>query len=187
MTSRLLAIALVAGLMSSAAVAADDDNPYKNAKVGDSATYNLTMKVANQELKGTVTQTVTAKSDKEVTVKVTGKIADNDIPVQEQKIDLTKPFNPGQAGPGGLPPGVDLKVEKGKEGKEKIKLAGKEYEANWTEYKVKGKAMGIDIDMDSKVWIAKEVPMGVAKMTMNSSIAGMTVEMTMELAEPGKK
>lgn len=187
MTSRLLAAALTVGILSSVTYAADDENPYKNAKVGDYATYKLTMKVAGKDVTGTVTQTVTARSDKEVTVKVTGKIADTDIPTQEQKIDLTKPFNPGQAGPGGLPPGVDLKVEKLKEGKEKIKVGGKEYESNWTTYKVKGKAMGIDIDMDSKVWVAKDVPMGVAKMDMTTSVAGMTIEMSMELTETGKK
>ena len=146
----------------------------------------MSMKVAGQNLDGTVTQTVTAKTDKEVTVKVTGKVNGMDIPAQEQKIDLTKPFDPTKAG-GGLPAGTDVKVEKGKEGKEKIKVVGKEYEATWTTYKVKGKANGLDIDSDMKVWMVKDLPAGMAKMEMTTSVAGMKVEMTMELSESGNK
>ena len=52
-----------------------------------------------------------------------------DIPGQEQKIDLTKPFDPTKGG-GVCRPGTDVKVEKGKEGKEKIKVNGKEYDSH---------------------------------------------------------
>src|SRR5205807_5392363 len=111
--------------------------------------------VAGQNIEGTVTQTITAKSEKETSLKVTGKINGMDIPEQTQKIDLTKPFDPtkinSQAG------GPDVKVEKGKEGKEKLKVAGKEYDTTWTKYKVTGKANGLEIDSDMKVWMAKDL------------------------------
>jgi hypothetical protein len=169
--------------------AADAENPYKNAKVGDYATYTMVTKVANIDINGTVTQTVTKKDDKEATVKVTGEIEFGGnkmkIPEQEQKIDLTKPFDPTKGA--NLPAGADAKVEKGKEGKEKIKVNGKEYDATWTEYKVKAKVMNQEVDADVKAWTAKNIPSGMVKMTMNATVAGQKMEMTMELKETGSK
>ena len=105
-----------------------------------------------------------------------------------QKIDLTKPFDPTKVGGGGgLPPGTDVKVEKGKEGKEKIKVGGKEYDSTWTTYKVKGKAMGQEVDAEVKVWMSKAAPMGMVKMEMTAAIAKMEMKMTMELSESGNK
>ncbi len=183
----LAALALMAAALNTRA--ADEENPYKTAKVGDFATYTLVTKVAGFNVDGTLVQTVTAKSDKEVTVKVTGTVnvggMKQEIPVQEQKIDLTKPFDPTKGA--NLPGGADAKVEKGKEGKEKIKLSGKEYDCTWTTYKVKGKAMGQEIDADVKVWTSKDVPSGMAKMTMTAEIAGQKMDMTMELKETGNK
>ena len=80
-----------------------------------------------------------------------------------------------------------MKAEKLKDGKEKVTAAGKEYEAAWTTYKLKGKAMGIELDADVKAWMSKEVPFGLVKMEMTTAVAGMKMEMTMELAEVGKK
>ena len=100
----MLAAVLAVALAPVAARAADDDNPYKNAKVGDYATYKMTTKVAGFDVAGTMTQTVTAKNDKEATVKVTGPDVNGmDLPAQEQTIDLTKPFDPTKAS--GLPAG----------------------------------------------------------------------------------
>lgn len=172
-----------------AARAADEENPYKNAKVGDYATYTMTTKIATIAINGTLTQTVTEKSDKEATVKVTGSIEFGgnkmDIPAQEQKIDLTKPFDPTKGA--NLPGGAEAKIEKGKEGKEKIKVNGKEYDATWTTYKVKAKVMNQEVDADIKAWTAKDVPTGMIKMTMSADIAGQKMEMTMELKETGSK
>ena len=153
MSTRLIAAALAVCLAPLAARAADDDNPYKNVKVGDFATYKMETKVANFTITGDITQTVTAKTEKEATVKATGKLNINgmmmDIPAAEQKIDLTKPYDPTKiGGAGALPPGVDVAVEKGKEGKEKVKVAGKEYDATWTDYTVKAK-------VSTRVWSSK--------------------------------
>ena len=186
---RALIAALALAAVAPTVRAADDENPNKDAKVGDYATYAMTTKIAGIDVAGTITQTVTKKSDKEATVKVTGEIEFGGnkmkIPEQEQKIDLTKPFDPTKGA--NLPGGADAKIEKGKEGKEKIKVNGKEYDTTWTEYKVKTKAMGQDIDADVKAWIAKDVPSGMVKMTMTADIAGQKMEMTMELKETGSK
>lgn len=191
MTLRLLAAALVVAAAPLAARAADDEHPYKSVKVGDFVTYKLSMKVAGMDATGTLTQTVTAKTDKEATVKAAGKFnilgMDIDIPASENKIDLTKPFDPTQVNGGALPAGTDVKVEKLKEGKEKVKIGDKEYEAAWTTYKVKGKAMNQELDSEMKTWMAKNVPMGLVKMEMTATAAGQKITMTMEMSETGNK
>jgi hypothetical protein len=190
MSSRLLAAALAACLATHAARAADEDNPYKNVKVGDYATFKMDVKIMGVPTSGFVTQTVTAKTDKEATVSGSGKVEANgqkaDLPPTEQKIDLTKPFDPTKVG-GGLPPGTEAKIEKLKEGKEKLKVAGKEYETTWTTYKLKGKALGQEVDADVKVWMSKDIPMGSARMEMNGKIGGKDIAMTLELTETGSK
>jgi hypothetical protein len=184
------AVALLAlAVAPLAARAADDEHPYKNAKVGDFATFAMTTKVAGLSFDGTVTQTVTEKSDKEVTVKVTGSVdfggKQMDIPPQEQKIDLTKPFDPTKAG--NLPGGADAKIEKGKEGKEKVKVGGKEYDTAWTTYTIKAKVMGQEVDGEVKAWMSKDVPGGMVKMSMTADIGGQKMEMKMDLKETGSK
>jgi uncharacterized protein DUF3108 len=190
MTVRLIAAVLAIGCAPLAA-RAQEENPYKNTKVGDYATYKMTMKVAGQTLSGTTTQTVTAKSDKEATLKTTASFEfmgnKMEIPAQEQKIDLTKPFDPTKVGAGGgFPPGVDVKVEKkGKEMKEKVKVAGKEYDCTMTAYTLSGKAMGNEISADIKTWMSKDLPLGLVKMEMAADAAAMKIEMSMELEKFG--
>lgn len=191
MSVRLLAAAFAIICAPLAARSADDENPFKNAKVGDYATYKMSVKFAGTSLAGTSTQSVTAKTDTEATVKTTGVFEfmgnKQEIPAQEQKIDLTKPFDPTKVGGGGLPPGTDVKVEKGKEGKEKIKVGGKEYDCTWTIYKVTGKANEQAITADVKAWMSKELPLAMVKMEMTADVAKMKMEMTMELTESGNK
>jgi hypothetical protein len=110
-----------------------------------------------------------------------------EFPPQEEKIDITKPYDPTQVGGGSLPPGADVKVEKGKDGKEKIKVAGKEYDCTWTIYKITGKAMGQEITGNVKAWMSKEAPLGLVKLEMTADAAKMKIEMTMELTESGNK
>lgn len=176
---------LVLGVASVAARGADAENPFKNAKAGDYAIYTLTTKGGE----GTVTQTVTAKSDKEATVKVAIVVNANGkefkLPEQEMKVDLTKPYDPTQGT--NVPAGAEVKAEKDKEGKEKIKVAGKEYDADWTTYKTKVKAMGLELAGETKVWIAKDVPMGVVKTVTTTEIFGQKTEIVMELKETGNK
>ena len=191
MSVRLLVAAFAILCAPLAVRSADDENPFKNAKVGDYATYKMSVKFAGTSLGGTSTQSVTAKTDQEATVKTTGVFEfmgnKQEIPAQEQKIDLTKPFDPTKVGGGGLPPGTDVKVEKGKEGKEKIKVGGKEYDCTWTTYKVTGKANEQAITADVKAWMSKDLPLGMVKMEMTADVAKMKMEMMMELTESGNK
>lgn len=183
MKIRLFAALLIA-VAPVAARAADEENPYKKVKVGEFATYKMTTKVMGMAIEGSITQTISAKDDKEATLKVTGKVNGMDIPAQEQKIDLTKPYDPTKAA---VPTGTEAKVEKLKEGKEKIKAGGKEYDCKWETYKVTGKAMGIEMSAEVKVWQAKDLPLQMVKMEMTAEAAGQKIEMEMELTETGSK
>lgn len=187
MKLRLFAV-VVALVAAPLAFAADEENPYKKTKIGDFATYKMTSKVAGQNVEGTVTQTVVAKDDKEVTLKSSGEVTAMGmkipVPEQEQKVDLTKPFDPTKAS---TPPGAQVDVKKLKDGTEKIKAGGKEYATTWTTYQVKMKVMGMDVESEMKVWQTKDLNFPVVKMEMTSEIAGQKMEVGMELLETGTK
>lgn len=189
MNVRYIITAVVLVTATFAARAADEENPYKNVKVGDFATYAMENKVDTVVYTTTVTHTVIKKDDKEVTIMLTGTLRLNgkeaELPAQERKIDLTKPFDPNKAG--NLTGGLDAKVEKEKEGKEKIKVGDKTYETTWTTYKLTTKVKGQNIDADVKVWFTKDVPVWSVKLSMTSVIGGKKVEVTQELKETGYK
>lgn len=189
MSIRTIIAAMAVCLVPLAAHTADNDefNPYKNTKVGDFATYKLNVKLGALNITGTTTQTITAKSEKEATVKVTASLNGMEVPAQTQMIDLTKPYDPTKAAGGGLPPGVEGNVEKLKDGKEKVTIGKKEYDANWTTYKMTAKTGGMEIKANVKVWTSKDITLGVVKMEMSADIAGQKIEMTMEVSETGNK
>src|SRR6186713_1007880 len=96
---RTFAIALFASVLAGfAAQAAETENPYKNAKVGDTLSYKMTVKNPAMNIDGTMTQTVTEKTDKEVTVSTVTKMLGKEQPAQTTKIDITKEFDPANAG-----------------------------------------------------------------------------------------
>lgn len=181
MTTRLIAALFALGVAPLAA-RADDEHPYKNAKVGDFVTYKMTVNVAGMNLDGTITQTVTAKTDKEVTVKASGKVGPQAVPETEQKIDLTKPFDPTK---GAVQGAADAKVEKQKDGKETVKVGDKSYEATWTTYKVTAKANNMDVEADVKVWMAKGIPGGLLKMDTTSKFGQFEMKMSMTMDKSG--
>jgi len=162
------------------------DNPFRNAKVGDWVEYKMVTNVGAFKADGTVKMTVTAKTDKEATLKGVATVNGTETPAQETKIDLTKPYDPLSAA--NLPKGADVKVEKTGMGKDKVKAMGKDYDCDWVKFKVNGKSQGVDLDGDAKVWMSKAAPLGgMVKMEMNAKVAGMDMKMTMELANSGSK
>src|SRR5262249_6976270 len=142
----------------------DEENPYKKLKVGDSAKYSTYLKTGGTEVKGVRTQSVTATSDKELTLKSVTEIDGKELPSKrpEQKIDLTKPLDL-TSGDGGL--GSGFKWEKLKDGQEKLKVGGKEYDCTWTTYKPI-LANGTAVEGELKVWLSKDIPF-VMKRTLN--------------------
>jgi hypothetical protein len=170
-------MAFVACVLALAPIAARaEENPYKSAKKGDWVAYNMSVSAMGFDLKGAITQKVIEKDDKSLTLEVTGKINDMDIPAQKQTIDLTKPFNP--LGAANFPAGANSKVEKKESGKEKVKVGDKEYDCEWTSYKVSADAGGMKIEADVKTWSSKDVPLaGMVKMEMKSMQANVTMVM----------
>jgi hypothetical protein len=189
MKFRSLIAVLALAVVTCNARAADEENPYKNAKVGDYINYTVSTKLGGLTLPGTLTETVTKKDDKEVTVKITGTVEFGgqkmDVPAQTSTIDLTKPYDPLKTG--NLPGGTEAKLEKLKDGKEEIKIGDKKYDCTWTTYKAKMKLMGQDLDGEIKAWTSKELPTGMIKMVMTGEIAGQKLEITMEYDKKGKK
>jgi hypothetical protein len=187
------AIALLAVPMLARTAENDDFNPYKNAKVGDYATYKLNTKVAGNPIPGVITQSVIEKTEKEAKLKVVSSVNGMDIPGPVQTIDLTKPYDPTK----GLPPGFEGTMKKVKDGKEKLKVMGKDYETNWNAYDLDGKISGMEIKASITVWFSKDIALGVAKIEMKAEIKSPNaetaklettkLEMTMEPTEAGNK
>ena len=162
---------------------ADDENPYKNTKVGDYARYALKGKLGFLPLDGTVTQTVSEKSEKEATLKVVLTAGGMDTPFPDQKIDLTKPLDPTRGF--ALPGFGNAKLEKLKDGKEKVKVGKKEYDAEWITYKVKVMTKGVESEGDLKVWVTRDVPVALVKMDLTITLGKNDVKAAMELTEFG--
>lgn len=182
MSIRNMAALAALVLLPLAAGAAETEHPYKNAKKGEWMEYKATVSAMGQEFTMNVKQTVVEATEKEVKVEITGSFNGIDIPKQTQTIDLTKPFNPLAAAniPGG---GNPPKIEKKDSGKEKIKVGGKEYDTEWTSYKVNADVNGVKLEADLKNWIAKGIGLGgLVKQEMKSD----QFTMTMELEKSGK-
>jgi len=171
----MCAAALSLGLAPTA-FAADEENPFKKAKVGDWASYKMTTMAMGINIDAEMKTTVKSKDDKEVKITTTAIINKMEIPGQESTIDLTKPYDPTSTA--NLPKGSDAKVEKAGEGEETIEVGGKKYACKWLKMKVNAKVMGQDFESEVKVWMSKEVPLsGMVKMEMKSQIANMTMEL----------
>jgi hypothetical protein len=184
MKIRFLA-ALLAFAIAPLTFGADDDNPYKKSKVGDYTTFKLSTKVAGTNIEGIITQTVTEKTEKEVKLKVTGTVGGMEIPASEQKIDITKAYDPGKNA--NLPEGTEAKIEKVKDGAEKVKIGDTEYDCKWQSYKMKASVGGMELESEYKVWYPKDFSVPMVKMEMTAEVAGMKMETTMELQEKGNE
>jgi hypothetical protein len=181
----LAALALTAAALSARA----DDHPFKNVKVGDSTTYTSTLKSGGSVFTGETTQTVTAKTDAVVTIKLTGfretKGMKFDLGSTTIKIDIAEPFDPQKFAD--FPFGGDPKLEPGKESNEKIKIGGKEYNCTVMTYSLTSTTPAEKYTSQIKVWTCKDVPMGVAKMTMVGMPSGEKSSMTLEWKSAGGK
>ncbi len=175
---RLLLAGVVLALCGVPALhSAEEENPFKKAKVGDWAEYKMLTVAMGVKIDGKLKMTVTAKDDNKATLKPTASIKDTpEVAGQEIEIDLTKPYDPISTA--GLPKGTEAKIEKDGDGDEKIKVNGKEYNAKWSKIKMSAKVMGQDFDADIKYWTSKDVPLsGMIKMEMKSKFADMTMEL----------
>ncbi len=160
--------------------AVDEENPFKNAKVGDWVEYKMTGLT-----EGKHKMTVVAKDDKEATYELATTTITADgkewtAPVRTVKIDLTKPYEPIAA----TNVKNNVKIETLAEGKEKIKLGEKEFDTRWTKTKVTSTLKKMTIISEIKMWFSNDVPLsGLIK--MESTMA--TNPSTWEIIGWGKK
>jgi hypothetical protein len=166
-------------------VAAAQERTPATVKVGDWVSYKMSAgPIANLTMK----MTVTAKDDKEATLRVDTKFGDKDLPGKEQKIPLDQLTDPtkGFAGPSGPPTGrVQPKVESKKveEADDTITVDGKKYECKRIKLKNTIDFAGKTIESVSTVWVSRDVPLsGMVK--MESEVMG--VKTVMELSGSGR-
>src|SRR4051812_11229991 len=86
-------IAAIACVLIAGAARAEDENPFKSAKVGDWVEYTTAMKGDAFNFDGAMKQTIKAKTDEEVTLEISMKTPTGDIK-QDTKIKLNQKFDP---------------------------------------------------------------------------------------------
>ena len=181
MRTKILALFLAAICM---AMRAEDENPYKNAKVGDWVEYKSSTVMPQMKMESKMKRTVTAKTEKEVTIKMDTEMPNVPPQSTEMKIDLTTKYDPLTAGMqrGGAKPPV---IEKVGEGDETLNLGGKEYKTHWIDNKMTMEMGGNKMESQSKVWMSKDAPLGgMVRMEMKMGGA-MAMTTTTELTGAG--
>jgi hypothetical protein len=159
-------------------------NPFRNAKVGDYQTYKMTMSLMGMVTEASVKYTVTAKNDKELTWKsvttLMGKPKAKAKDEPDEKIDLTKHFDPVAFFFRNEKKTEKLgKFKKTTEGKEKIKVGEKSYECNWIAGKLTSSVGDLKSQAEIKLWFSKSVPLsGLVKVEMKGNMVNMRIELT---------
>lgn len=167
--------------------AAPADNPYRTAKLGDFATYKTTSLIGGETKTGTATVRVVAKTETELTLRMSGTLGKIEAPTTDQTIDLTKPYTFDRALLSNVPPGADVKTEKLASGTERIQVGGTNYDTTWTKYKTTTTIMGITNELLTTEWIANEALFGQVKMEMISKTQGAEITITRELEKTGNQ
>ena len=181
MSHRFIAPALVILLLCISVPAAGDGaktkpngNPYRTAKVGDFAVYK-TFTAKGKGFATTTKKTVAAMDGTSVKLKITRTAGFKSIE-SELTIDLTKPYDI----PISHPFIKQGKFAKTGQGTEKIKVAGKEYNANWIAGKYTGKGLkGTALTSQIKVWFSKDAPLdGLLRMKVGLVDGSVTTELS---------
>jgi hypothetical protein len=163
------------------ALHAGEEHPFKKAKVGDWIEHKLTGGL----VQGTTKMTLVAKDDKEVTYEIASTFSfmgkETKSPVQTQKMDLTKDYDAISAA---NLKSNNTKIEKVGEGKEKLKVGGKEYDTKWTQLKSTTTVQGVTVVNEFKMWYSKDVPLS-GLVRMDTTAGGMTQKL--ELVGFGSK
>jgi len=165
MRLRLLSLVLslcVLGLIGTPwCQAAEPEHPFKNVAVGDWATYDG---AADTDKPPFLKYTVSAKDDKEVTIKVAITFPDQNLRGLDIKVDLTKLFDPTNIrAPDGA---VMTEVTKGDVGKETVTIGKTKYECQWSTTTIiaKNPKKNAEAKYEYKVWTCADAPLGIVKM-----------------------
>jgi hypothetical protein len=176
--SSLCRVTLAAVLFLSLGVfAADQEHPYKKAKVGDWVEYTMKAKMAGNDMEMTTKQTIVKKTETEVTVEVNTNAMGRDMK-SEFSIDLTKKFDPYTAGV----KDAKIEVKELEKGEETVTVNGKSLKTNWVKFETSGTANGMAFNTKGKAWSSPEVPLnGLVK----SETEMMGMKQVMELKDFG--
>jgi hypothetical protein len=172
--------------LTSVGPGAEGENAYRDAKVGDWVEYQSKMTAdGGFDQEGNTKITVVARDDKELTYEVLASLGVNGktlvAPTQTLKTDLTKSYDAISA--------LNLKqnnvkIEKLGEGKEKLKVAGKEYDTTWTRLRSTATQPEVTVVTDYKMWFCKDVPVN-GLVRMDTTGVGLTSRL--ELIGSGRK
>jgi hypothetical protein len=151
-TRLLLAMCLVA--VSIFNVNAEEENPFKNAKVGDWTAYKVANQMAGMVMDLEMKSTVIKKTDTEATVEVVTKLNTQEFKSQ-YTVKLDEKYDPRSTGL------KDVTMTETGKGEETLTIAGKELKTKWTSYELTGKAdNGQAIKSKGKAWVSTEIPLG---------------------------
>ena len=160
------------------------DNPLKNTKVGDFATYRMSSNMGGKDFAITMKQAIKAKDGNEVTLETSMNFGGKDLPGKSRKIDFTKPFDITSIMGEGK---ANATFEKSADGKEKVKIGDKSYDCVWQSGKVMSEGPGgMKVETEIKFWFSPTAPVsGLVKVEAKAEFGGMKTTMTMELSESG--
>jgi predicted NodU family carbamoyl transferase len=160
------------------------DNPYKSAKVGEWVEYVTTTETMGNKHDMKTKQTVVAKDDVSVTLRIVTTMMGKEMPPHDTKIMLNQPYQPFTQAD------TDAKVTTLGEGDETITVDGKSYKCHWAKAKVVA-TKPAQMESTMKAWSSKDVPLaGMVKMESESVMTmqgtTMNTKMTMKLTGSGR-
>jgi hypothetical protein len=150
--------------------AAQEENPYQAAKVGDWASYAKVTQSAAGPIESAQKRTVTAKDDKSVTVTIESTVAGKKTVKPPVKILLDEPLDhTGHRGGS---------AERMGEGDEVLTVNGQPYPCHWVQTRITVTEGENKVRTESKVWVCKTVPLsGVVK--IESATEGTATTITL--------
>lgn len=184
LTMRIAATIALAGLGLPLLSHAAEENPLKNAKVGEWIEYTMRTEAMGQKMEMQMKQSVAAKDATSVTLRVETTMMGQKMPGQDVKVPLDKPYEPYTQGLTGAT------VTQLGEGNETITVGGKSYACHWTKVKVVA-TQPQAAENTAKVWTCKDVPVnGLVRMESEGTVTvqgqAMTTKTSMELKGVGK-
>ncbi len=171
-----LGVAVLSFCLLASAARAEEENPFKKAKVGDWTEYKISNKAAGMAMEGEQKTTVTKVTAEEVTMDVIMKMMGQEMK-QSTTVKLNEKYDPTKM------QYKDATVKEIGKGDEKVTAGGKTFDAKWVELEVSVKMGAQEMKVKSKVWSSATVPLGgMVKMETDSGAMG---KMTMELKDFG--
>src|SRR5260221_1274455 len=127
------------------AVRAEDENPYKKAKVGHWVEYTAKRRLAGQIITSVQKKTVAKITDDEVTLETQV----GDAKGAPQTVKLKEKYDPVSA----INPGAEIKAVEN--GEEKLTVGDKSLDTKWVQYEI---TKGADKSR-AKIWTSPDVPL----------------------------